>query len=481
MAFLIASLLALAVQDTEPRIFRLIRDGAGVDQLRPMLEKDPELVRARGNLEETPLHDAARFSSLEVVTLLVEKGSDVNKTCYNRFTPLWFACSGGKVDVVKYLLSKGADLEAPSNGGTPLQVAASWKHKDVVKVLLAAGAKYDIESAIHLSDEARIRAILEKEPGLARDKRNLHQACWTGNTAVVALMLAQGANPNEPGDYWGHPPLFSALKFPAIVKLLLDKGADPKARIHMKGVPDGATLLHQAAGGPRETATLLLDAGADVNAILVNDRGEKRKYTPLHVAAGAGAPVMVELMLDRKANLFQTTEQGLDALQLATRGSRPLYKPEQAVENRRRVVTARILEKAGLPVDLHSAIALDDGPKVAAFLKNPAVRLDLRDDEKYTPLQRAVELSRGPMVQALLAAGADVNQKGRDGGTALHSAAFWGLPEMVRILLNAKADVNAVDENRATPLSEALRVEPHADDRKSMQTVIQMLREAGGK
>jgi ankyrin repeat protein len=121
MALLIASLLALAVQDTEPRIFRLIRDGAGVDQLRPMLEKDPELVRVRGNLEETPLHDAARFGSLEVVTLLVEKGSDVNKTCYNRFTPLWFACSGGKVDVVKYLLSKGADLEAPSNGGTPLQ------------------------------------------------------------------------------------------------------------------------------------------------------------------------------------------------------------------------------------------------------------------------------------------------------------------------------------------------------------------------
>ncbi|MBI3856724.1 MAG: ankyrin repeat domain-containing protein [Planctomycetes bacterium] len=481
MTLLIASLIALAAQDKDPEIFRQLRAGAGADQIAALLEKDPARVRARAELEETPLHDAARFSSLDVVKLLVDKGADVRSVCYNRFTPLYFACSAGKADVAKVLIAKGADLEASSTGGTPMQAAALHGHKDVVKALIEAGALYDFDSAIYLSDEARINALLADEPALALGGQSLHQACRGGNARIVALMLAQGAGPNQPGEYWHEPPLFHALQHPAVVKLLLDKGADPKARVDMKGVRSGATLLHLAAGGPADTARLLIAAGADLNAILVDRNGEKRVFTPLHVAAQAGSPEMTELFLGCKVDPLLKTWTSQSALQLATAHIRPVYKPEQAAENRRRADTARILIAAGLEIDLHSAIALDDGARVAALVKERPVWFDELDAQEYTPLQKAVTLSRGAMARAFLAAGADVNGRGRDGGRALHDAAFWGLPDMVRLLLDAKADVNAPNGHGDTPLSEALRVRPHTEDVKAMDAVIKLLRDAGGK
>lgn len=76
------------------------------------------------------------------------------------------------------------------------------------------------------------------------------------------------------------------------------------------------------------------------------------------------------------------------------------------------------------------------------------------------------------LARLLLAAGADVEAKGRYGMTPLHRAAYNGLTEAVRLLSAAGADVNAVDRRGHTPLYYAAE--------KGDTDAVRLLLEAGG-
>jgi ankyrin repeat protein len=101
---------------------------------------------------------------------------------------------------------------------------------------------------------------------------------------------------------------------PAVVHLLLDKGADPEAPTQ-----EGETPLHFASRAGRDAnARLLLDKGADINA-LTSD-GE----TPLHVASEAwnDNAAVVRLLLDRGADTSVRTTWGVTPLGVAARRGR---------------------------------------------------------------------------------------------------------------------------------------------------------------
>jgi len=71
----------------------------------------------------------------------------VNATDNFGWTPLHFACHRGIKDVVEYLLSAGADLEAVTvNGATPLIRAIETSNPAVVQLLLDNGAKLTVEN-----------------------------------------------------------------------------------------------------------------------------------------------------------------------------------------------------------------------------------------------------------------------------------------------------------------------------------------------
>jgi ankyrin repeat protein len=168
-----------------------------------------------------------------------------------------------------------------------------------------------------------------------------------------------------------------------------------------------------------ESARLLIDHGADVTAILVDPQrpGPPRSFTPLHLSARSGVPDKVVFLLKNKADpkVLTPLPEGANALQLAASGIRPNYKKEQEEENVRRVKMVRILQQAGLDLDLHSAIAINDLTRVGAQVEERLIWTDEKDSEGYTPLQKAVELSRPEIIEAFLAAGADVNGRGRYG------------------------------------------------------------------
>lgn len=173
----------------------------------------------------------------------------VNTTTTNGFTPLHYAAYGGENKMAKFLIEKGADVNAGYPGKpTPLYWAALKGHTETVKLLLGKGAVINNESSNSLP--------------------TLFAAVWGGNKEVVDVLIAKGANVNVK-DREGSTPLWMAAQNRQleIARLLLDKGADINAK-----KSNGISVLEIASFKDHTNIVkLLLEKGADARA---NDRNE---------------------------------------------------------------------------------------------------------------------------------------------------------------------------------------------------------------
>ncbi len=127
---LVRQLIDLAVQD-QAAAMRLLRD-------------HPELLQARYVHDETPLHFCAVEGFTEGVRFLAGAGMPIDARNEFGDTALVDAVALGRQDVVKVLLSHGADPNAASRAlGPVLHVAVSQGRADVAGALLDAGARAD--------------------------------------------------------------------------------------------------------------------------------------------------------------------------------------------------------------------------------------------------------------------------------------------------------------------------------------------------
>ena len=88
--------------------------------------------------DETALMMAAFRGQVDLAKRLIERGAVVNR---KGWTPLHYAATNGHVEMVRYLLTQKAEVNALSpNESTPLMMAAMYGSDDAVNALLAAGA-----------------------------------------------------------------------------------------------------------------------------------------------------------------------------------------------------------------------------------------------------------------------------------------------------------------------------------------------------
>jgi ankyrin repeat protein len=104
------------------------------------VEKDPTLVKATEWENATLLHDAVIQNHIDLAKYLLEKGADVNAVKTDGVTALHIAARNGNIEMIMLLLQWEATINAvDAKGWTPLDRAEKWGHQDGAKFLRQHG------------------------------------------------------------------------------------------------------------------------------------------------------------------------------------------------------------------------------------------------------------------------------------------------------------------------------------------------------
>jgi len=113
-----------------------------LEKVKALVQKNPDLVKATNNDDDTPLHIAADAGHLEIVRFLVQKGADVNSMNAALRNPVLLAGYKGHKDVVKLLLGNDVKFDYVDNRGySPLWWAAVRGKKRCCRTLCRQRSK----------------------------------------------------------------------------------------------------------------------------------------------------------------------------------------------------------------------------------------------------------------------------------------------------------------------------------------------------
>lgn len=260
------------------------------------------LVDARNDSGDTALHVAVSKMRLEASRCLLDAGANVHCERGNKATALHVAAATGSAALVDLCLDRGADPNARNTAqDTPLIVAAASNHYEATQRLL--------EFRPRPEGDARIPADVNaaRENGATA----LHFACTRGNEAMVRLLLEHGADPDAQNNSKDTPLIVAAdAGHLSVCERLIQRGA--KASM---GRQNGATALHVAAGrGMLDIVRLCLDAGRVPVDVMNNDR-----ETPLLVALARGRLDVARALLEYGASMKVTSNYSVTPFDLAVR------------------------------------------------------------------------------------------------------------------------------------------------------------------
>ncbi|KAF5974890.1 ankyrin protein [Fusarium coicis] len=225
----------------------------------------------------TVLQLTISHKNTELAKFFIEQGMmNVNGSAIGQIA-LQRAADIGDLELVKYLLDRGANTNAKSSGQTALQYAAMLGKIEIVKCLVEHGASINEEASPYYNATA------------------LGLAVANNRTQAAVFLVENGACVDtNPAHYEGFTCLQLAARFDNhhIVTCLVENGATVNAAPATKR---GATALQFAAiNGNINMAVFLLENGARVSAY----RAEIDGRTALEGAAEHGRLDMVHLLLD---------------------------------------------------------------------------------------------------------------------------------------------------------------------------------------
>jgi len=379
----------------------------------------------------TALLAAVTRNDLEMIDLLLRAGADPKSANEYGATALYGAAANSNPAMAVKLLAAGADPNAALfSGETPLMLAARQGNAATVKALLEGGAdpnaqeKNGGQTALMWAISERHAKVTEE---LVRGKADVNARSKSGHTALMfaargdlastRTLLAAGADPNIQIPDWGGTALIiaSTMGRTQIVETLLDKGADPMIRDN-----NSFTALHAAVRDSdygveqaqringAAVVKVLLAHGADPNARLHQEKPTVRTLDEIELEGATPLALAAEV-------------NSLDAIKaLVAGGADPKIATAKG--------TTPLMLAAGAGTDVQ---------------------------RRRSPEERALAVETAKF---LVEHGADVNAVGQFGWTALHSACYQGLNDVIELLVSKGAKLETKDQLGQTPLSISLSV-----------------------
>ncbi len=478
-----------------------IRAG-NLDKVTLLAKDQPKLVR-RSVDGNPPLYWAVVDHHVEVAKWLLENGADVNQQCgQDRPTPIFEARTA---EMAKLLLDHGADLKVTGKwSATPLSEAVRGDHVGVVKLLLAAGETLTFEEAVELGETKLVAEMLAEKPWLAKPPRKpLYHAAEDGNLELVELLLQYGADPDLDFGFSNIRGPFTPVSNAVtsghyeVAELLLKRGASPNVS---GGRNHDNLFLFAIAYLDAKFTKLMLEHGAD---LIVNDyRGHN--FTPLHVASALGGADGIwrvdrvgqpESLKGSRAQVLEKVHYLLQAGAAVNArtadGSTPLSCA--AIAGHKQV--CELLLNHGAELDVASACllgrqdfverCLEESPEVSSAsdlpMRQPALHWAARcgniEIVKLLLCHGAAVDARAPELEYEDASGFSVvTYRESPGPTALLIAAGLGHDQVVQVLLDHGADINlkAGDDSYARSALEMACSHGHLD-------TIRLLLDRGAK
>lgn len=460
---------------------------------RDDLEMADLLIKAGANVKltnregATPLYLASVHGNPVMIAKLLNAGADPNERGPEGETPLMLASRAGNLDAIKVLLGHKADINAKDKirGTTALMWASEQAHPSAVQLLIARGANVSaatdpdtrnsrnnlantvtqrLNSSFGAVGQARARAGASptSSPGAPTATSRLSRKAGEdvpGGEDVLAFF-----GPPRKKDGGGLTPLVYAAREDCLecAKILLGSGADVNQPTHY----GWTALLTATQNRHYKLAAYLLDHGANPN--LANNGG----WTPLYLATDnrniesgdypVRAPDMdhldfIRLLIDKGANV-NARVCGTDSTDNKCAGD--------STETRNNFTMQWLFEDGATP--FLRAAQSGDLPLMKLLLAHGAdPKIFTAHD--VTPLAVAsgigwvegvtFEWSEKETLEAVkmcLDLGIDPNVADDEGRTSLHGAAHKGRPEVIQLLVDHGAKLDAHDSGSRDSINGAM-------------------------
>ena len=460
-----------------------------------------DFLNTRHSSGKTALIDCAERGRLEATSILLRHGADYKIAGNAGSSPLHWGCMGGYPEVVKAILKQAKSEESDSSsfleyinatneaGMTALMEAAGRNHLDVVKVLLSFGADY----VACRTDRGRSQVTA------------LHDACFKGCREVATHLLEVASQELDSKhfvrfinarNYQGKTPLHDAASTgrPRIVKILAGKYHADYTIPNKNGV----TALHMASFNGR------IDAVSALLETAVQDQDHRRfvsfldhrnrwDRTALFDACDQGYPDVVRMLLEYGADYTIANDNGVTPLHnvcwQGRRNAVVAILDFASKDQDRARATKMLLDRRNKWNKTPLMDACETGrPEITRLLLEQGADFRLDNGRGSTALHHCVSHNRINCVSVLLeyanlhlgeqGFGEYINQQDHNSGaSALHEAARHGFTAVGKLLLRYKPVYDSLDSQKRSPLHYATRV----NNRELVRLLLERAWEDGDK
>ncbi|XP_033217235.1 ankyrin-1-like [Belonocnema kinseyi] len=414
-------------------------------------------INSKINHDFNLLHMAVENRDEKFVRFVLNQGADVNATTNDNSTSLHIASRNGCERIVKLLLKHNADVHIKDNKGfTSLHEASKQGNERIVKLLLRKGS--DVDAITHCMSTSLHFAVLYSQDSVlplllkyganvnAKDSKNKSALCYAadvGNTFAARLLLNKNIDFNEKSHKLAIclAVLGNLVEHNNIVEMFLFRGFTITPQdFNEFQIPEHLHSKYISDCHREEYVTILknlLQREPSTNGFF--------EYQVLRHSIEKGFLKIVKDMLRYDVNINVPLEECCTLLHIA-------------VKNGQIWIAEELLKRGANPngidirgrTPLHTSV-LSNFTEVVAFFIKYKVDLEARDEDGKTALHLAAD-GREHIVKLLLDAGANINSTSRNESRPLHFAAERGHVKVVELLLDYDADINVKNRNNETPL-----------------------------